>query len=40
MIHEQYFKMRKEQEKFLSRKNKIDKSFYNGIYAILLRINL
>ncbi len=32
MIHEQYFKMRKEQEKFLSRKNKIDKSFYNGIY--------
>lgn len=32
MINRQYFKMLKEQEKFLSRKNKIDRSFYNGIY--------
>ena len=32
MIHPQYFKMLKAQEKFLSRKNKINKDFYNGIY--------
>ena len=32
MIHETYYKMKKEQEKLLSRKNKINKSFYNGIY--------
>ena len=32
MIHTQYFKMLKAQEKFLSRKNKINKDFYNGIY--------
>ena len=32
MIHPQYFKMLKAQEKLLSRKNKINKDFYNGIY--------
>lgn len=32
MIHEQFYKMKKEQEKFLSQKNKINKDFYNGIY--------
>ena len=32
MIHEQYYAMLKKQEKFLSRKNKINKDFYNGIY--------
>lgn len=32
MIHESFYKMKKEQEKFLSKKNKIDSSFYNGIY--------
>lgn len=32
MIHEQYYAMLKKQEKFLSRKNKINKEFYNGIY--------
>lgn len=32
MIHELYSKKLKEYNKFISRKNKIDKSFYNGIY--------
>jgi len=32
MIHEQYYAMLKKQEKFLSKKNKINKDFYNGIY--------
>ena len=32
MIHEQYYAMLKKQEKLLSRKNKINKEFYNGIY--------
>lgn len=32
MIHEMYFKKLKEYEKFITRKNKIDKKFYNGIY--------
>lgn len=32
MIHEKYFEMKKQQEKFLSRKNKMNKKFYNGIY--------
>ena len=32
MIHEMYSKKLKEYEKFISRKNKIDKSFYNGVY--------
>ena len=32
MIHELYTKKLKEYNKFISRKNKIDSSFYNGIY--------
>lgn len=32
MIHEMYFKKLKEYEKFITRKNKIDEKFYNGIY--------
>ena len=32
MIHEKYFEMKKAQEKFLSRRNKVSKAFYNGIY--------
>ncbi len=32
MIHELYTRKLKEYNKFISRKNKIDKSFYNGIY--------
>ena len=32
MIHPKYYEMKKEQEAFLSRKNKINTSFYNGIY--------
>lgn len=32
MIHEKFFLMQKEQEKMLSRKNKINESFYNGVY--------
>lgn len=32
MIHEMYSKKLKEYEKFITRKNKIDKSFYNGVY--------
>ncbi len=32
MIHEMYSKKLKEYEKFISRKNKIDKTFYNGVY--------
>ena len=32
MIHEMYSKKLKVYEKFISRKNKIDKSFYNGVY--------
>ncbi|MCR4734545.1 MAG: glycosidase [Treponema sp.] len=32
MIHEKYYEMEKAQEKFLSRKNKINNDFYNGIY--------
>lgn len=32
MIHEKYYSMKKQQEKLLSRKNKINKDFYNGIY--------
>ena len=33
MIHKKYFELQKKQEKLLSQKNKIDKSFYNGIYT-------
>ncbi len=32
MIHEKYFEMSREQEKFLGRKNVKANSFYNGIY--------
>ena len=32
MIHEKYYSMKKQQEKLLSRKNKINSDFYNGIY--------
>ena len=32
MIHEMYSKKLKVYEKFISRKNKIDKTFYNGVY--------
>ncbi|MDD5929468.1 MAG: glycosidase [Spirochaetales bacterium] len=32
MIHEKFYEMKKKQEKFLSKKNKISKHFYNGIY--------
>lgn len=32
MIHEKYYELLKKQEKLLSRKNKINKDFYNGIY--------
>lgn len=32
MIHEKYYELMEEQEKLLSRKNKVDESFYNGIY--------
>ena len=32
MIHKKYFEMLKKQEKFLSKKNTVDKKFYNGIY--------
>lgn len=32
MIHEKYYEMKEAQEKLLSRKNKVDESFYNGIY--------
>ena len=32
MIHEKYYELKEEQEKLLSRKNKVDESFYNGIY--------
>jgi len=32
MIHENFYEMQKEQEKFLSRPNKINADFYNGIY--------
>ena len=32
MIHEKYYALKEEQEKLLSRKNKVDESFYNGIY--------
>ena len=32
MIHEKYFEMAEAQEKFLSRRNKINADFYNGIY--------
>ena len=32
MIHEKYFEMKKAQEEFLSRKNRVNKNFYNGIY--------
>lgn len=32
MIHKMYSKKLKEYEKFISRKNIIDKSFYNGVY--------
>ena len=32
MIHEKYYEMLKAQEKLLSKKNKINKDFYNGIY--------
>lgn len=32
MIHQKYFEMLKEQEALLSRKNEVDKSFYNGVY--------
>lgn len=32
MIHKQYFVEAKKQEKLLSQKNKVDESFYNGIF--------
>lgn len=32
MIHEKYYELLKKQEEFLSRKNKINEEFYNGIY--------
>ena len=32
MIHEKYFEMKKAQEEFLSRPNKVRSDFYNGIY--------
>ena len=32
MINEKYYEMLKKQEAFLSRKNKINEDFYNGIY--------
>lgn len=32
MIHEKYYQLKKIQDKLLSKKNKIDESFYNGIY--------
>lgn len=32
MIHEKYYELKEAQEKLLSRKNKVDESFYNGIY--------
>lgn len=32
MIHAKYYELKEEQEKLLSRKNKVDESFYNGIY--------
>lgn len=32
MIHEFYFKKLKEYNKYISKKNKVDKNFYNGIY--------
>jgi len=32
MIHEMYFQKLKEYEKFITKKNKVDLSFYNGIY--------
>lgn len=32
MIHEKYYELIKKQEEFLSRKNKINEEFYNGIY--------
>ena len=32
MIHEKYYELVEAQEKLLSRKNKVDESFYNGIY--------
>ncbi|MCR4742293.1 MAG: glycosidase [Treponema sp.] len=32
MIHEKYYELLKKQEEFLSRKNKINEDFYNGIY--------
>lgn len=32
MVHEMYAKKLKEYEKFISRKNSIDKTFYNGVY--------
>lgn len=33
MIHEKYFELAKKQEDLLSRKNKLDEAFYNGIYS-------
>ena len=32
MIHPKYYEMKKKQDKFLARKNKINSDFYNGIY--------
>ena len=33
MIHQKYFELKKKQEELLSRKNKPDEDFYNGIYS-------
>lgn len=33
MINPKYYELKKEQEKYLSRKNEIDPSFHNGIYS-------
>ncbi|WP_117168635.1 glycosidase [Paraliobacillus sediminis] len=32
MIHEKYYELLEQQEKLLSRKNEVNKAFYNGIY--------
>ena len=32
MIHPKYYEMKKKQDEFLARKNKINSDFYNGIY--------
>ena len=32
MIHPKYYQLKKQQEKLIKRKNKINKDLYNGIY--------